>query len=374
MTRTHNIIKFNRSREYKLVRELGQGACGRTVLIHDDQIEEDFVCKKYVPYSEGQREALFRNFTREIKLLHQIYHRNVVRIFEYYIYPELYAGYILMEFVSGTEIDDSVRNAPERINEVFLQVIEGFNYLESKGILHRDIRPQNLMVRHDGLVKIIDLGFGKQIQYSGDFDKSINLNQWCEPPDDFKIDVYDFSTEVYFIGKLFEQLVRDNDIAHFKYTSLLDGMCQIDPRQRVSSFFDVLKAIQNDTFFEIEFSDPEKKCYLNFADELVFHITKVEDGATYIACIHRVQENLDDAYRRIMLEKDAPDACTIIRCFIDGMYYYRKQGLSVSAVRGFLHLLKSATESKRRIILSNIHTRLDALPRYWQEEDMDIPF
>ena len=39
-----------------------------------------------------------------------------------------------MEFVSGTEIDDFVASAPERINEVFLQVIEGFHYLESKGI------------------------------------------------------------------------------------------------------------------------------------------------------------------------------------------------------------------------------------------------
>ena len=151
-------------------------------------------------------------------------------------------------------------------------------------------------------------------------------------------------------------------------------MCQIEPQQRVGSFFDVLKIIQNETFLEIEFSEHEKEHYLGFANEMDYHITKVEEGARYIDCIHRVQESLDDAYRSIMLEERVPDAHAIIGCFIDGMYYYRKQGLSVSIVRDFLHLIKSSSEAKKRLIFSNLHTRLDALPRYSQEEEIDIPF
>ncbi len=134
-----DIIRFLRSRDYRFVKELGQGACGRTVLLHDDLIDEPFVCKKYVPHSEEQRVVLFRNFVREIKLLHQVHHPNVVRVFNYYIYPERHAGYILMEFVTGVDIDDYLISTPERVNEIFLQVIEGFRYLESVQILHRDI-------------------------------------------------------------------------------------------------------------------------------------------------------------------------------------------------------------------------------------------
>ncbi|MBV9397187.1 MAG: hypothetical protein JO062_04370 [Bryobacterales bacterium] len=91
----NDVVKFIRRRDYRLVRELGQGACGQTVLLYDEQIGEYFVCKKYKPYSESQHEALFSNFVREIKLLHQVHHNNVVRVFNYYLYPESHAGYIL---------------------------------------------------------------------------------------------------------------------------------------------------------------------------------------------------------------------------------------------------------------------------------------
>ena len=74
-------------------------------------------------------------------------------------------------------------------------------------MLHRDIRAGNLLVDNDGQLKIIDLGFGKQVNTSLDFDKSITLNWWCATPDEFRFKRYDFGTEVYFVGKLFEQLI-----------------------------------------------------------------------------------------------------------------------------------------------------------------------
>ena len=46
------IVEFLRQRDYKFVKELGQGACGKTVLLHDDMNDEYFVCKKYCPFSE----------------------------------------------------------------------------------------------------------------------------------------------------------------------------------------------------------------------------------------------------------------------------------------------------------------------------------
>jgi len=73
--------------------------------------------------------------------------------------------------------------------------------------LHRDIRPANILVDNSGTVKIIDLGFGKQIRATKDFDKSLSLNWWCAVPKEFGLGLYDFSTEVYFVGKLFEDLI-----------------------------------------------------------------------------------------------------------------------------------------------------------------------
>jgi len=157
--RPENIVHFLRKRDYTLIRKLGQGGCGQTVLLHDDEIDEHFVCKKYVPYSEAERQPLFRNFVREIKLLHKVHHQNVVRVFNHYLYSDQFTGYILMEFVDGAEVDDYLAKKPEQTNEVFLQAVTGFSYLERIGILHRDIRPGNLMVTEDGVLKIIDCGF-----------------------------------------------------------------------------------------------------------------------------------------------------------------------------------------------------------------------
>jgi serine/threonine-protein kinase len=359
-----------------MLRTLGQGACGKTVLLHDEQIDEYFVCKKYVPYSEGHRQELFAGFTREVKLLHRVLHENIVRVFNYYLYPEQLSGYILMEHVNGVDIDDHLARNPEQTNDLFLQAVAGFGYLERSGILHRDIRPGNLMVRDDGVPKIIDLGFGKKIEHTADFDKSISLNWWCEPPMEFQTARYDFTTEVYFVGKLFQRIIQDNQIARFKYLDTLAAMCHRDPDSRISGFNAVEQTIRNEQFFEADFAAGELAAYRQFADAVSRHITKIESGAKYNADISKLRTQLNDVYQRFMLEETVPDAVLVLRCLVNGMYYYRKQGLAVDTVRDFLKLLRATVDERAKIIMANLHTRLDALPRYDPSviTDDDIPF
>src|SRR5438093_3833584 len=61
---TERIVEFLRKRDFVLRQELGQGACGRTVVLYDSVIDEEFVCKKYAPMHENLREALFGSFVR----------------------------------------------------------------------------------------------------------------------------------------------------------------------------------------------------------------------------------------------------------------------------------------------------------------------
>jgi eukaryotic-like serine/threonine-protein kinase len=371
-----DIVAFVRRRDYIMVKELGQGACGKTVLLYDDQIDEHFVCKKYVPYSEAHRHELFAGFTREVKLLHRVLHQNVVRVFNYYLYPDQLTGYILMEYVKGIEIDDYLTTKPEQTNHLFLQAVAGFAYLETTGILHRDIRPANLMVREDGVLKMIDLGFGKAIKQTADFDRSISLNWWCEPPIEFQTSRYDFSTEVYFVGKLFERIIRQNQIARFKYMDTLAAMCHRDPSARIRRFTGVEQTIRNEKFFESDFSDAELSAYREFADAISRQVTKIESGAKYATDVSKIRTQLSDVYQRFMLEEAVPDAATVLRCLMDGRYYYRKTGLEVATVRDFLRLLRATADERAKIILANLHTRLDALPRYDESEitEDDIPF
>jgi serine/threonine protein kinase len=373
---TDRIVEFVRERDLILKKELGHGACGRTVLLYDDIIDEYFVCKKYAPVQEKRREDLFQNFVREIKLLHLLNHVNIVRVFNYFIYPDRYSGYILMEYIKGTDIEDYLAKHPEDINEIFAQIVEGFAHLEKNDILHRDIRPFNILVNNEGLVEIIDFGFGKKIVAPKDFGKSISLNWWCEPPSEFSEQIYNYTTEVYFVGKLLEKIVAEGSIEQFKYASLLGRMCARAPSARIPSFSQVRKERLTDKFFDIGFDDNELRSYRAFSESLSNAILKIEQKAKYFDDIEEIQRGLEDAYKKVMLEEYVPANPLIIRWFVNGAYYYSKTTIiPVSCVKSFLDLIRSSSREKKNIIVSNIQTKLDAINRYDEEMEIDdIPF
>lgn len=373
-----NVIEFVRKRNYILVRELGQGACGKTVLLRDDVIDELFVCKKYAPYYEEYKQELFENFLREIRLLHGVYHQNVVRVFNYHLYPDKLTGYILMEYVDGSDLDEYVVKNPSSLADIFNQTIKGFCHLESRNILHRDIRPMNLMVTNDGTVKIIDLGFGKKVEVVDDFDKSISLNWWCEPPNEFLEKKYNFATEVYFVGKLFEKVIQDLSIEDFQYRSVLRKMCQVEPKNRFISFLDVEREILSNKLFEIEFLGQELNSYRAFANAVTEHVTKIENGTKYADDHEKLVSKLESVYRNFMLEDEAPDCAPVLRCFLNGGFNYYKSGFEVACIKNFISLMKSSNDEKRRIILANLESRFDSIERYkhhnFSDFDDDIPF
>ena len=375
---TERIVEFPRKKEFVLKRELGQGACGRTVLLYDSVIDEQFVCKKYSPIHESLKETFFNNFVREIKLLYLLNHPNVVRVFNYYLYPEQLTGYILMEYVRGFDIEDYLSKHPENVNEIFLQVIEGFAHLEKNEILHRDIRPQNVMVAEDGVVKIIDFGFGKQIFNPDDFGKSITLNLWCDPPPEFKESIYDYRTEVYFVGKLFEKIIADSNIKHFKHMSLLGRMCASNQTGRIAFFSEVRRELLSEKFLDIGFDDSELETYRNFSSNLYSAVSKIEESTKYYDDVGEIQTKLEECYKKVMLEEDIPNNSLVVRCFVNGQYYYNKSYLfRVEVLRAFLDFYRSSSREKKNIIIGNIQTKLDAIKRYDKplvNFDDDIPF
>lgn len=371
------IVKFLRRKDFELIEELGRGACGRTVLLDDPIIGERFVCKKYAPMYEELTDELYGSFVEEIKLLHLLNHPNIVRVFNYYLYPEEKTGYILMEYILGGDIEDYLKSHPENINTIFIQAVEAFFHLEENDILHRDIRPMNILVSNEGNVKVIDFGFGKKITETRNFDKSISLNWWCEPPSEFKNNIYNHTTEVYFVGKLFENIILENQIEQFSYKNLVARMVARDPENRIPLFSDVRKEILSGAFAEIEFDPFELDAYRNFADQLTMTLSKVERSSKYIESPSDIIQKLEGCYKSIMLEKYVPTNSVVLRAFISGAYYFSSSRFfQVVTVRKFLELLRHSSPAKRNIIVANLKTRLDALERYDEHTDFydDIPF
>jgi len=153
-------------------------------------------------------------------------------------------------------------------------------------------------------------------------------------------------------------------------------MCETVPANRIQQFASIERAIQSDMFYEIGFDEEEIDSYRCFANELDTHISKLEQNTKYQDDIEKVLAGLGNAYRSFMLEAYVPDSATVTRCLINGMYYYKKNGFPVPVVKALLHLLKSSSMEKRKIILSNLHTRLDAIARYDPDKEKkdDLPF
>lgn len=373
------IVEFGRKKDFKFIKYLGQGACGQTVLLEDEIINEKFVCKKYTPLHKEHKQTLFQYFVQEIKLLYKVHHHNIVRVFNYYLYPENTTGYIMMEYIQGTDIESFLQKKPENINEIFLQVIDGFAYLERNKILHRDIRVQNIMVTEDGTVKVIDFGFAKSVQKSDDFEKSISLNWWCELPAEFKSKppVYDFQTEIYFVGKLFEKIIQEKEIEYFKYKQELTSMCQKKSLDRSKSFSNVLQGVLEKQFLAIDFSEEEKQSYKDFSSSLCEVITQIESQSRYVDDVEKIQTNLEALYKRVMLEDYVPQPSDVARYFISGAFKYSTRSeIEVSVLKHFIELLRSCSREKKNIILSNIHSKLSAVKRFDTLLNLDdeIPF
>ena len=371
-----DIIKFIKQKDYKFIKELSQGAFGKTILIKDETINDEFVCKKYDPFHDSLKESFYKRFLDEIKILYRINHKNIVRIFSYYMYPEAFTGFILMEYIEGEQIDLYIKKHPEMINSIFEQTIDAFCYLEQNKILHRDIRCPNIMITDSGEVKVIDFGFSKMVQKQEDNKKSISLNWWCELPDDFELDIYDFKTEIYFIGKLFEKLIIDNQISNFAYKEYLNLMIPKKYFEREESFRVIRNAMRNKLFCEMKFSQQEKNVYAAFAQSISDAISEISNDCRYVSDVDKMIRLLENVYRKNMLEDYVQNNSSVLSCFLDGAYSYRtSQKFKVDVLQSFLNWFKSCSSDKRNIILANLASRLDAANHYDEKKRLDeIPF
>lgn len=365
------------------MKSLGAGACGETVLIHDENMDCDFVAKKYRPFF-AQSEApddfseLLKRFNHEARILFRLNHPNIVRVYSYYDYSEYNTAYILMEYIDGENIVDFSRRNPSLLDNIFEKVIDGFSHLEEKNILHRDIRPLNILVDQIGNPKIIDFGFGKRLEDAReDAEKSITLNWWCETPPEFARSIYDFQTEVYFVGKLFEQIITEEGLSGFKYLKLVRTMCERSREKRYKTFSEVKSAVIAGQFEELSFSYEEITAYRNFANSLCYMLSSIDPSTKYERDHDKIITVLESIYRQSMLEEHILMPNKIASTFIRGAFkYWKNRHFETDVLRDFLSTLKSLSPDKQSIVLENLLTRLDSVERTkpkWHVDD-DIPF
>jgi serine/threonine-protein kinase len=279
-----------------------------------------------------------------------------------------------MEHIKGKTIIEYLLLNPNKIDDIFIQIIDGFGYLEENNILHRDIRPENILISDDGIVKIIDFGFGKFIDFKTK-NKSITLNWRYTKPDEFKKEIYDTKTEIYFIGKMFEEIITEIENIKFKFSKTISKMISQNYDNRISTFFEVYRDILSETSNDLEFIDLQKMIYQNFANNLTGIISSVSEKNEYRNQIDIIIRKLEELHKNSILENEIQNNNKLISIFMLGKYsFFSKKVFKVELLFQFIHLLKSVSEDKRKVILNNLWERFDTIEKKYETMRDDLPF
>ena len=146
---------------YRILEELGQGSMGIVYKAHDPNLDLDVAVKVLRPECL-QGETLVKRFLAEARVLGRLDHPNIVRV--YNVDEDQGTVYIAMELLVGeglNEIAKKRRLPPAEIAELGAVIAEALGYAHSKGVVHRDVKPGNILVRPDGKPKITDFGIAR---------------------------------------------------------------------------------------------------------------------------------------------------------------------------------------------------------------------
>jgi eukaryotic-like serine/threonine-protein kinase len=153
---------------YQVIEELGHGGMGRVYKVFDTDIKEKIALKLLRPEIALDKETVER-FSNELKLARKISHRNVCRMFD--LGKAEGTTFITMEFVPGEDLKKFIRKSGQlgagRAVSIAKQVCEGLAEAHHLGVVHRDLKPQNIMVDEDGDARIMDFGIARSLRGKG---------------------------------------------------------------------------------------------------------------------------------------------------------------------------------------------------------------
>jgi len=141
---------------YRVERVLGSGGMATVFLCKDERLGRSVAVKRLHAHSP---EETAQRFVREAKLGASLNHPNLVSVFDTITDDE--SVLIVMEHVDGLNLADALRQGPlgtERALSVVRDVAAALDHAHGQGVVHRDIKPANVLLRKDGMTKLVDLG------------------------------------------------------------------------------------------------------------------------------------------------------------------------------------------------------------------------
>ncbi len=194
---------------YQLIEELGRGGMGRVYKVFDREIDEHIALKLIHPNIAMEENATQR-FRNELKFARKISHKNVCRLFD--LNKEGNTYFITMEYVRGEDLKSSLkRMGPLSFGKtIFLvkQICEGLAEAHRLGVVHRDLKPQNIMIDTEGNVRLMDFGISRLLKSKGitHTGTMIGTPEYMSPEQTMAKDI-DKRSDIYSLGIIFYEMI-----------------------------------------------------------------------------------------------------------------------------------------------------------------------
>jgi len=211
-------------RSYRVERALGWGGQGQ-VLLAIEQETGDEVALKTLRNRRRDSDRARRRFRREMVTMAPLRHENIVRVVD--AFEELGMPFLVMEYIDGETLADAMmrkRYDHHRLLSVFLTCCDAMEYVHDLGIVHLDLKPQNILLAREGVPKIGDFGIARHLRRA-----SRNEVEEDEPrvagspaymaPEQAQRNVQDIGphTDVYALGVMLYQILT-GDLPHIEET------------------------------------------------------------------------------------------------------------------------------------------------------------
>lgn len=242
---------------YQVLKELGRGGMGIVFQAHDKALREQVAIKILSPLLSNNQEALER-LKREVSAARRITHPNVIRIHDIGEIGGLH--YVSMEFFQGTQLKDFIKTAGSlslmQAFQIAAQICDGLEAAHKQGVIHRDLKSQNIIINPATQIKIIDFGLAHSTHLQGMTATGLIMGtpEYMSPEQvegkrvDERADIYSLGIILYelFTGRV--PFTGDSAIAvGFKQMKELPAApCTIAPHLPAEIEAIILKCLQKD--------------------------------------------------------------------------------------------------------------------------------
>ncbi len=195
---------------YRLIREIARGGQGRIYLCYDPKMEQRVVVK-VIEDSLGSPKAGL-SFAREANALRKLDHPNIVRLYDFKNDGGAGIKYLVMEYVEGRSLAERLRAdgalPPQEAIDMALDICAALGAIHTRGIVHKDIKPSNILLTEGGRAKLSDFGISSGSEDPTSTGERVGTVRYMAPELSASSDAADARSDLYSLGvTLYEALI-----------------------------------------------------------------------------------------------------------------------------------------------------------------------